>query len=205
MPKRTTQPKHQTTLRHEAEARLNEGAAPPTRGWSLGKDTLSMLYDLARDPATAGDALKLLHELQVHQVELDLQHEQMEQNRYELAETLARYLELYEYAPVGYFIVDSESKIIEGNQTGASLFGVEFAELSGRRIDSFLTPASGPMLLALLKRLRIDSREACELQVCSDEGASHCLQVVATISPNSGYFLLAFMETTTRQELNQSS
>ncbi|MFO7579552.1 MAG: PAS domain S-box protein [Nitrosomonas halophila] len=205
MPKRTAPPKHQTTLRHEAETRLNKGAAPSTQGWTLGKDALSMLYDLARDPAAAGDALKLLHELQVHQVELDLQHEQMEQDRNELVEALARYAELYEFAPVGYFIVDSESKIIEGNRTGARLFGVECAELSGQRIDSFLAPASGQVLRALLERLRIDSRGSCESQTRGGQGTSRCLQVVATISPNSGYFLLAFMETSARQGPDQLS
>ncbi|MCW5601476.1 PAS domain-containing protein [Nitrosomonas sp.] len=204
MPTHKTRPKHQTALRHEAEARLNEGAAPPTRGWSLGKDALSLLYGLARNPATSANALKLLHELQVHQVELDLQHEQMEQNLNELSEVLARYVELYEFAPVGYFIVDSENKVIESNQAGANLFGIDCAELSGQRIDSFLTPASGPALLALLKRLRIGSKETCELQTGGGEGAARCLQVVATISPNSGEYLLAFMDTITCQELNQT-
>ncbi|SDY71403.1 PAS domain S-box protein [Nitrosomonas halophila] len=188
MPKRTAPPKHQTTLRHEAETRLNKGAAPSTQGWTLGKDALSMLYDLARDPAAAGDALKLLHELQVHQVELDLQHEQMEQDRNELVEALARYAELYEFAPVGYFIVDSESKIIEGNRTGARLFGVECAELSGQRIDSFLAPASGQVLRALLERLRIDSRGSCESQTRGGKAHRAACKSWQLSRPTAGIF-----------------
>lgn len=77
-------------LRQHAEARLNGGQAPKTLGWSSSAQALSLLHRLASDPASAADALKLLHELQVHQVELDLQHEQMEQQLLELSETLRR-------------------------------------------------------------------------------------------------------------------
>jgi PAS domain S-box-containing protein len=190
----------QTTLRREAENRLKSGTTPPTHGWTASTDALSMLYNLASNPATAGDALKLLHELQVHQVELDLQHEQIEQNRNELAEELARYVEFYEAAPVGYFVVDSEGRIVESNRIGANMIGAECSELSGRRVNEFLTPASEPLLLALLKRLRIGQREVCELQTYNDESPARRLQVIASISPNSGYFLLVFIDNTISHE-----
>lgn len=193
----TIQFTHQTSLRREAETRLRKGTAPLTHGCGPGTEALSMLYDLASNPATAGDALRLLHELQVHQIELDLLHEQIEQNRNELAEELARYVELFEAAPVGYFIADFEGRIVESNRIGANLIGAECTELSGRRMSDFLAPASEPLLLALLKRLRIGHSEVCELQTLNDEGSAHCLQVVASASPSSGYFLLVFMNNTT--------
>lgn len=83
-------PRGLTLLRQRAEGRLEEGMAPATLGWSTGTGALTLLHRLAGDPASAGDALKLLHELQVHQVELDLQHEQMEQQLLELGEALRR-------------------------------------------------------------------------------------------------------------------
>jgi PAS domain S-box-containing protein len=194
---------HQTTLRQEAEALIKEGAAKPMLGWLPGINALSMLYDLARAPETAGDALKFLHELQVHQVELDLQHEQMEENRSELVEELTHYVALYDFAPVGYFTVDSSDKIIECNRAGASLLGVACAELSGRRLDSFLAPASGLVLLALLKRLRSGSyRETCAVKIDSGEGVSRDLQVVASLSPSNGYLLLVLMDTSDHQGLD---
>jgi PAS domain S-box-containing protein len=203
----TTQFTRQTTLRREAETRLTRGSAPLTHGWVPGRDAISLLYNLASNPATAGDALKLLHELQVHQVELDLQHEQIEQNRNELAKELAHYVELYEAAPVGYFIVDLEGIIVESNRIGASLIGAKCTELSGRRVNDFLTPASKPLLLALLKRLRIGHSEVCELQTHTDESPTRCLQVIASVSPSSSNFLLVFMDnsTTNRGEINHCS
>lgn len=194
---------HQTTLRQEAEALIKEGSAKPMLGWSLGINALSTLYDLARTPETAGDALKFLHELQVHQVELDLQHEQMEQNRSELAEELTYYAELYDFAPVAYFTVDSGDRISKCNRAGTNLLGVACGELSGKRLDSFFTPASGLLLLALLKRLRSgSSKETCAVKIDNGEGVSRDFQVVASVSPSNGYLLLVLMDTSDHQEPN---
>lgn len=192
---------HPTNLRQRAEALIKEGSAKPMLEWLPGINALSMLYDLARAPETAVDALKFLHELQVHQVELDLQHEQMEQTRSELAEELTHYVALYDFAPAAYFTVDSSDRISECNRAGTSLFGAASGELSGRRLDSFFTPASGVALLALLKRLRFgSSRETCTVKIDKGEGVSRELQIVASVSPNNGYLLLVLMDTNAHQE-----
>ena len=197
----TAKPNEPSKLRADAEARLKEGSAPPTKGWPTGVSALSLLHKLASAPASADDALKLLHELQVHQVELDLQHEEMETTRRELAEDLARYKGLYEFAPVGYFSVGPEGDIIEGNLAGANLFGVGQEELRGRRIDSFLAPESRPVLLELLKRLRGGaSREACEAKSGGGGKVSRQLQVVASVTPGGGSFLMVFVDTTDRKQ-----
>src|SRR3984893_12096825 len=118
-------------LRHVAEERLRGGIAPPAHGWTTGIDALNVLHNLAGSPQSAGDALKLLHELQVHQVELAMQHEQMEQSRAEVAESLERYIERFDFAPVGYFTLEPDGGIIEGNLAGAELFAVDRAALPG--------------------------------------------------------------------------
>lgn len=179
-------------LRLDAEVRLKQGTAPPTKGWPTGTNTLSLLYTLASSPASAEDALKLLHELQVHQVELDLQHEQVEATRREIAEDLARYKGLYEAAPAGYFNLDSTGHILEGNVAGAELLGLGLVDLNGRRLEGLLAPASRPVLLELLQELREGvSRASCDLQ--SGGRRAQPLRVVASAAPDGASFLLVFV------------
>ncbi|MFH0865367.1 MAG: hybrid sensor histidine kinase/response regulator, partial [Bacteroidota bacterium] len=69
------------------------------------------------------DAKKLLHELQVHQIELEMQNEELHK-AYETAETaLKKYTMLYDFAPMGYFTLDSDGRICDLNFTGAELLG----------------------------------------------------------------------------------
>ena len=190
----------QAKLRLDAEARLKAGSAPPTRGWPTGIGTLDLLHELASVPESAVDALKLLHELQVHQVELDLQHEQIEITQRELAEDLARYKALYELAPLAYLSVSPEGEILEGTVAAAGLFGVTQVELRGHRLDAFLAPQSRWALTALLKRLRAGSAmETCELQ-SSSANSSRPLQLVASFAPGTGTFLAMLIETTGLRE-----
>ena len=62
------EPEQSNQLRIDAETRLSSGKAPLANGWTLNPDTLALLYRLASNPDTASDGLKLLHELQTHQV-----------------------------------------------------------------------------------------------------------------------------------------
>jgi PAS domain S-box-containing protein len=182
-------------LRHDAETRLKEGSAPPT-GWSVGVNALTLLHKLASTPSSAIDALKLLHELQVHQVELDLQHEQMESTQRELAEDLAHFRRLYERAPVGYINVGPQSDIFECNEAAATLFGKSRDDILGRNFDAFLAPASRPMLLQLLKRLRADgASESCQVQLSTGKTVRKLL-VVASLPPGGRSFLLVLLEVT---------
>lgn len=183
----------QSKLRLNAETRLKEGSAPPAGGWPAGVSALNLLHKLASAPDSADDALKLLHELQVHQVELDLQHEQMELTQRELTEDRARYHAFYEFAPVAYLGVGLGGDILEGNVAAAGLLGMAQDELRGRRIDVLLTPESRPPLIALLKRLRADGpSDFCEVQL-SSANRPLPLQLMASVAPDGGSFLIVLV------------
>lgn len=182
-------------LRVAAEKRLKEGSAPPSKGVPTNAGALTLLHRLASSPESADDALKLLHELQVHQVELDLQQEQMENSRREAAEDLARYQGLFQSAPAGYFNVGSDGDIVEGNLAGAELFGVSQDELPGRRIEGFLAPGSRPVLLDLLKRVRESgSKASCEVTSGGNATVSRRWQAVAGITRGAGSLLIVFVD-----------
>ncbi|MBE0440332.1 MAG: PAS domain S-box protein [Gammaproteobacteria bacterium] len=183
-------------LRQAAEASIKQGTTPPTKGWSISPDALSLLYRLASSPENAGDALKLLHELQAHQVELDLQHEQLKANEQEFFHELERYKALFERAPFGYFVVSMDGHIIEANLTGARLLGIEPSELAGNSIDSFLAPICRPVLGELLKQLHYGDVASCEVQTGDKSVEIRRLQVFANIEPGDEIALLSFLELT---------
>ena len=137
----------QAQLRLDAENRLRERSAPPTGGWTVGADALTLLYRLASAPDTAADALKLLSELQTHQVELDLQHAQLQTDQQELSHALAHYQTLYDFAPVGYLVVGLDGQILEGNRAGAELLGTGPGGLGGQPIAPFFAQSSRSAVL----------------------------------------------------------
>lgn len=101
--------------------------------------------------ASGTDTRRLIHELEVHQVELELQNEELRQAR---AEIEANYNELYDFAPVGYFTLGRLGDIKKANLTGAGMLGQPRNEVLGRRLASFLAPDSLPYFDDLLSRVR---------------------------------------------------
>jgi len=200
MPNRTIGSNKQQTpqnnkLREDAEVRLKQGTAPPTNGWVAGQDALVLLFKLASNPDSAHEALKLLHELQVHQVELDLQHAQLEATELEHARALSRYTGFYEYAPLGYLVLTLQGDIIECNLAGARMFGVEAREAGGHPVKEFLAPASRAALTGLLKSLREGALEAaCEAQPAGGGNNTRPLRITARLTPAGEAVLMAICD-----------
>ena len=116
-------------LRERAVARLT----PATRtdlGQSTASLAMAVLYQLASSPDTAPDALALLHELQVHQVELELQAEELRQAHDDLESALFKQTYRVEHAPVGYLTIAADSTLQDVNIAAARLLG---AAVLGRK------------------------------------------------------------------------
>jgi len=109
-------------LRHKAEERL--------------KDCKSNLGDLVAEEGR--DALALVHELQVHQVELEMQNEELKRSKLEAEDALAKYSDLYDFAPIGLFTLDAKGLIQEVNLAGAALLGQKRRNLIHRQFRRFV-------------------------------------------------------------------
>ena len=145
------EPPRPADLRSRAASRLGGGAAG--KGSPAGiTDALSALYTLASSPKTASDALALLHELQVHQVELDLQAQELIESRADLESALRRQVELYDFQPVACFTIDADLAVQEMNRTGAAMLGVERADGDGVDLGGHLSPGSKRTFAALVSR-----------------------------------------------------
>jgi formate hydrogenlyase transcriptional activator len=89
-------------------------------------------------PRTQEDAKRLVHELEVHQIELEMQNAELKRTHEELELSHNKYLELYDFAPIGYFTFDAHGLIEEVNLTGAQMLGIERGSLLKRPFSSFI-------------------------------------------------------------------
>ncbi|KIL99593.1 Phytochrome two-component sensor histidine kinase Cyanobacterial phytochrome B [Paramagnetospirillum magnetotacticum MS-1] len=113
----------------------------------------------------------LLHELRVHQVELEMQNEELRRAQQALEESRDRYVDLFEFAPIGYLIL-SDTGIINGiNLTGASMLGVDRAKVVSRRFASFVAAADRDRWLRhLVHANHHPGRQECELMLVHGDG-----------------------------------
>jgi PAS domain S-box-containing protein len=120
----------------------------------------------AEDQKSAADTMRVLHELEVHQLELEMQNAELLQARDELEATLEKYTDLYDFAPVGYLTLDYEGAIREANLAGASLLGILRSALENRRFGFFVSPADRSVFDAFLKKIfESGAREECDVRL----------------------------------------
>ena len=137
-------------LRVAAEAKLRAGAAP------------------TRERSTEA----LLHDLQVHQIELEMQNESLRQAQVELEESRDRYVDLYEFAPVGYFTLSAAGLIEQANLVGAALLGVERVGLLRRRFVRYIAPEDSERWQRQFSQVAGHSRKGhCELSMLRGDGS----------------------------------
>ncbi|MFC1653122.1 histidine kinase, partial [Planctomycetota bacterium] len=120
---------------------------------------------------TEANTQRLLHEFQVHQIELEMQNAELQETRDEVEAGLEKYTDLYDFAPVGYFSLDELGQILEVNLTGAALLGLERSRLVKRRLTRFVTPTSRPILLAFLEKVfKGPGKKVCEAELRKEDG-----------------------------------
>jgi PAS domain S-box-containing protein len=147
----------------------------------LGKDK-----GTANFPGTVEEQLRLLHELQVHQIELEMQNEELRQARVERDEMefrLGLYSDLYDFAPVGYFNLDHRGIITAANLTGARFLGVERSLLIGRRLDILISVETRQVFHDFLKKVfENEGKETCEVTFQNKNHSPIYVKVDAVVS-----------------------
>ncbi|MDZ4076623.1 MAG: histidine kinase [Hylemonella sp.] len=156
------------TLRQLAEAAFQANA-------------LRMPETLA-EPSTT-DTQRMLHELGVHQVELEMQNEELRRTQTELSTARARYFDLYHMAPVGYCTLDDHGHIRQANLAAASMLGLGVGTLRGRLLTSFIF--SEDQDLYYLHRRQpgpAGASRSCELRMVKSNRALLWVQLATTLA-----------------------
>jgi PAS domain S-box-containing protein len=114
--------------------------------------------------------LKLIHELEVHQVELEMQTDELRSSQLQLEDSRKKYFDLYDLAPIGYVTLDRKGLIRELNLTAAELFGTERRRLNGAVFVRFVAPSCRDDFHKFFRRLFAgNKREHCELRLTTSK------------------------------------
>ena len=118
------------------------------------------------------DARALVHELQVHQIELEMQNEELKRANALVEETRNRYVHLYEFAPIGYLTFDENGMVLEANLTVAVQLGIERGILIKRPFQDFIVPADRDKFrYHLNKVITSKKRQSCEIGLMTKSGS----------------------------------
>ncbi len=107
-------------------------------GAELLRRAESLLGDTGHGLSQEQASLQLVRELSLHQIELELQREELARSRDELSKSLARYVDLYDFAPAGYLTVSLDTSILTSNLAAARLLGLERSRLTGCVLREFV-------------------------------------------------------------------
>ena len=140
----------------------------PLEGKHLRKKAEKILAEKIEAPqkVSSGDMEKLIHELRVHQVELEMQNDELLKAQAAIEESRSRYVELYDFAPVGYFSLDKMGIIQEANLTGANLLGVERERLLKTPFSLFVMSEDRDVFRECQRKAaQVPGRQSCELRL----------------------------------------
>jgi len=155
-------------LRRMAEQHLREEAAA----------------DLAA-AAVGADARALLHELQVHQIELEMQNEELERAHAEAREASEKYYDLFDFAPIGYFVWEHEGRILEVNLAGAALLGLSRKVVVQKRFGQFVAGEHRPAFADFCRQvLTTGTQQTCEVKLLRDDGQTVYALIEGIAAPN---------------------
>ena len=158
-----------TDLRKQAEKQLVDKQNSPK------KKTSAPLADI--------DMQRPIQELQIHQIELEMQNEELKQAHDEAEVQRKRYLDLYYFAPVGYFTLDSASVIRQLNLAGAHLLGRGRSDLLNCRLENFIVPADVPVFDVFLNNVFTHRlKETCAVWLGPMNDRRTYVHIEATVS-----------------------
>ena len=174
-------------LRHRAEKRLKK--QPP---------------EVDDEKSSAIHTQRLLHELQVHQIELEMQNEELRESRTQVEAALERYTDLYDFAPVGYFTLLADGTIREVNLPGARLLGLERSSLVNRRLGVFVSENNRAVFDSWLKEVfATHVKQTCAVSLARKDQPPLSVEIEATISLDGREGHTVMVDITARKALEE--
>ena len=151
--------------------------------------TAEALLENSADAAAAfseNDMQRLVHELQVHHLELALQNCELKRVQAELEDSLSRYTELYDFSPIGYFTISNEGMILMANLAGTGMLGQPRSAILGRKFASFISADSLPAFASLLALTTASkNRQSADIPVIGQVATKPLLYLHIDVAPSA--------------------
>ena len=151
------------------------------------------------------ESLRLIHELEVHQIELELQNKELGRAWADAEVVNDKYIRLYDFAPLGYFTLSGKGEIIELNLTGARMLGKDRQHLKSSLIVFFVSEETKPIFsLFLEKAFKSKAKESCEVMMDSAGSLPFHVLLTGIVSDNEEHCLVTAVDITERKQAEEA-
>lgn len=170
---------------------------------------LSSLKHIAAYKTEAEEKRHLIQELSIYKAELEAQNQELRQVQQELGTSRDKYLDLYDFAPVGYFTIDCNWRIIEVNLAGAQLLGLEKNRLVGQLLSDFIVRESQKIFYQHWKHvLQTQEKQSCEISLLKHDHTPFCVHLESVMTqennPSDNQLWLVMTDISEYKEINQA-
>ncbi|MGO4904159.1 response regulator [Flavobacterium sp. W20_MBD1_R3] len=151
----------------------------------------------AKSKISEVEALKLIHELEVHQIELEMQKEELIYAKEQAEIAIQKYTELYDFAPTGYFTLNSSGKIIELNLAGSQLLNKERSKLIDSPFGFYISNDTKLVFNRFLEQVfTVDEKECCEVNLLLENCKTINIYLTGILSENKKEALITAVDIT---------
>ena len=153
---------------------MNRNRGDPKKFAELRKNSVEKLKKKPADrqKLPVNNPSEVIHELEAHQIELETQNEELHRSQAQLEESRSRYSDLYDFAPIGYFVFDSNGLILEVNLSGATQLGVERSYLVKKPFSFYISRDDRNLFcLHREKSLETKTKQTCEIRLVRKDGS----------------------------------
>jgi PAS domain S-box-containing protein len=192
-------------MRNKINKKENEQSSVAVSIRQKAEDQLKKRHSVKAPPVTEADTRKLLHELEVHQVELEMQNEELKIALDKAATATDKFTELYDFAPAGYFTLDRNGIICQLNLNGARMLGKERAGLVKDNFKQFITPDNLPVFNDFLRKiLEANSKQTCEVRLTNKGNPSIFVHLEGIISEDEQKCLITAIDITEQKHVEEA-
>ena len=164
-------------IRHKAEEALQEKQATSPSNFS------------------ESEIIRLIHELEVHQIELEMQNEELLLAKEQAEKAAQKYAELFLYAPAGYFTLSRSGEILELNLVASQIFGIEKHALLNRQFGAFVSEDTRPIFNEFLENIfKFHTRSSCDITLDTNLKVSKYLNLSGIHKENGEECLLTVVD-----------